>query len=377
MGFRDPLMDEAIRRAQEMDTPAMREAMKRAQEMDTPAMRAAIRRAQEMDTPAMRAAARRAQEMNTPAMREATRRAQEMNTPAVRELVERSQAIDSSAMREIINRRLGAFDGLAVSKLISSPAFQTLAETATRHSALNSFATVSAFGGIKDFVRQSEAAFRIVNPPWGQSTARLIQRHETADLFALRAISEVAQFISYNRSLEGFPASFAGAMLTTLSAIEEPTDEESLQRFVTGLEDLLDLVISKCKELTPNSINYWAMFNFALSIFFFLYPLYVAQQSENRVMDSVNQTRIEMLEKVESLKPSDDICDVYYVVERKVKLKTQPRSKSPNIEVLSTNQRLKLLKSKGKWIYVEYFDYVEGIPKTGWLLKKYAQRLED
>lgn len=34
----------------------------------------------------------------------------------------------------------------------------------------------------------------------------------------------------------------------------------------------------------------------------------------------------------------------------------------------------KLVKDKGKWIYLEHFDYIDGLPITGWL-KKYWKQL--
>jgi hypothetical protein len=194
------------------------------------------------------------------------------------------------------------------------------------------------------------------------------------NLTVARAIPEVNQFIINNRHFGYFPQSFAAEILSTLLKIEEPTDEQSLQNFIDGLEALKALVINKCKELATDPATYWGMVKFIFTIFAFLYPLYENQQFEKRVIDSVNQTGTEILKEVEKLKPAE-VKGVYYVVVREAKLKSHPRPKSATIQILPPNQLVKLVRAKGKWIYVEYFDHIEGVPKTGWVLKKYTKRL--
>jgi len=262
--------------------------------------------------------------------------------------------------------------------MMSSPEFQLIRKTQERHRHSDAFISSRSFNATRDFLIQNDVARRIINSPeWG--AALEVQRRQR-DLFSVtnlttaRAISEVTQFINNNISAGLFPQSFAAEILNTLSTIEEPTDEQSLQNFIAGLENLLTLIINKCRELAADPTTYWAMVKFAFTIFVFLYPLYDDHQTEKRVIESVNQTRAEILREVEKLKPVQ-VMEVYYVVEREARLRNHPRPKSSTIQILSPNQRLKLVKSKGKWIYVEYFDYIEGTPKTGWVLKKYTKRI--
>ena len=69
--------------------------------------------------------------------------------------------------------------------------------------------------------------------------------------------------------------------------------------------------------------------------------------------------------------------DVLYVVQRRVEIRLKPNNKSANVAVLYPNQAVKLVPEKDKekyrheWIYIEYFDFIEGIPKLGWVNKKY------
>jgi len=68
--------------------------------------------------------------------------------------------------------------------------------------------------------------------------------------------------------------------------------------------------------------------------------------------------------------------NAYYVVVRKVAIRIKPKCKSAALAVLSPNQKVRLVQDNHKWIYVEYYDYLESIPKYGWANKKYLKRLD-
>lgn len=83
----------------------------------------------------------------------------------------------------------------------------------------------------------------------------------------------------------------------------------------------------------------------------------------------------ERLKKIESSAQSDTI---EYAVVRQVNLRTQSNTSKDSqiITLLQPNQKVELLKRSGKWIYVGYFDYIEDIPKTGWVTKKYLKMIK-
>jgi hypothetical protein len=64
-----------------------------------------------------------------------------------------------------------------------------------------------------------------------------------------------------------------------------------------------------------------------------------------------------------------------YVVARNLNLRSRPTTRASIITVLRPNQRVELVQRKREWVYVEYFDYVEDVPKTGWVAKKYLKRI--
>jgi hypothetical protein len=89
---------------------------------------------------------------------------------------------------------------------------------------------------------------------------------------------------------------------------------------------------------------------------------------------------LEFVEKIASntqqLIPTED-PSTYYVIERPVDVRSKPTAKSASLGKLYPNQKVRLVQRKHEWIYVEYFDYIEGVPKYAWLLKKYSKMLND
>ena len=55
-----------------------------------------------------------------------------------------------------------------------------------------------------------------------------------------------------------------------------------------------------------------------------------------------------------------------YVVLRPVKMRTSPSTKKQNVvAILYQNQTTRLVQRKGKWIKVEFFNYLKGVHEIG------------
>ena len=91
----------------------------------------------------------------------------------------------------------------------------------------------------------------------------------------------------------------------------------------------------------------------------------------SRLAEAVNR----IISRTEQLVPAVD-PNVYYVVERPVCVKVKFTTTSPTISKLYPNQKVRLIQRKHEWIYVEYFDYLDAVPRNGWVLKKYLKILE-
>lgn len=65
----------------------------------------------------------------------------------------------------------------------------------------------------------------------------------------------------------------------------------------------------------------------------------------------------------------------FVVKERTAQLRTEPRAGSRVVAIAMPNQILTLMEERGKWIRVEFYDYLAQDVKEGWVLRKYCQRI--
>jgi hypothetical protein len=117
------------------------------------------------------------------------------------------------------------------------------------------------------------------------------------------------------------------------------------------------------------------MLNYALTISLFLYSVYASHKSEQRIIDAIDHGHAEISKEINGLRPvgSDDVT---WVVLKNAAVRARPDIKEKSSELLSPAQQIRLIREKGDWLYVEYFDYIEGVPKMGWIPKDCAARIK-
>jgi len=156
---------------------------------------------------------------------------------------------------------------------------------------------------------------------------------------------------------------------------------ESSEATEEAIEELQRIVEKKVAELPHGRVSMDALLSIAVAVILFLANIAYLEMKENQQpkTDPLTPQQIERLiqsiEKSQTLAPPDDKAD-YYVVQRAVCIRVKPQNRSAKVAVLYPNQKVRLEKSAHRWIYVEYFDYIEGIPKMGWVNKKYLQRVD-
>ncbi len=65
-----------------------------------------------------------------------------------------------------------------------------------------------------------------------------------------------------------------------------------------------------------------------------------------------------------------------YGVVRQVIVREEPFSGAARITVLQPGSQIEEINRQGKWLYVEYFDYIEGGLKFGWIYKRHLVLIE-
>lgn len=181
------------------------------------------------------------------------------------------------------------------------------------------------------------------------------------------------------QGLKVFQESFAGIMAGTLKQAFEALDERDERAF----EQLEQLIDEKISTLPRNQVTAESLWQFLLMLFITLglglYQIKQDNDSGKTQTEQHNQAMIVMeriANNIQRLFQEQDL-NVYYVAERKVNLKIKPKNNSLTITTLFPNQKTRLVQINHQWIYIEYFDYLEGVPKYGWASKKYLKRINN
>lgn len=194
---------------------------------------------------------------------------------------------------------------------------------------------------------------------------------------AALAAFQTEQTKGFEALRESFAGIVAGALKQGFESLDE-RDEQAFDRFE-------QLINEKIATLPQNQVTADSLWKFLITLFLTLsmmgisaYQIQDAKQSSKT--QSEQQIQItHVLERIAistgRLIPERD-QNIYYVAERKVDLKLKPKNSSYTITAITKNQKTRLLQMNHQWIYIEYFDYLEGAPKYGWANKKYFKRVD-
>jgi hypothetical protein len=166
---------------------------------------------------------------------------------------------------------------------------------------------------------------------------------------------------------------FAGTLMNYVREYAQVSDE--------AIEELQEIVDEKVKSLPQGRISADGILNLIVTVVLFLAGIaYQEMRNGNKppspaLTDTQVERIVKAIEKTKTLIPENDDA-TYYVVERVVTVRVKLNNRSAPIATLYPNQKVRLEKRKHEWIYVEYFDYIEGIPKMGWVNKKYLKMLD-
>lgn len=223
-----------------------------------------------------------------------------------------------------------------------------------------------------------------------QEAARAIAEAHKVNLGMLGAIAGSGGLAALDFSglradlshLSALRTSFAGQLADLLR--EELASEEPGRAESSPVEDLIS---RKVAFLPQDKVVAEGLLNLYIAILSMIITLsglglnfkqYLDSGKASEKQEQLFARLLVLTEKVAEntgqLKPSQD-TNTYYVVHRKVELRLRSKSTSPAVAILFPNQRVKLVQKSHQWIYVEYFDEIEAVPKYGWAYKKYFKRL--
>jgi hypothetical protein len=222
------------------------------------------------------------------------------------------------------------------------------------------------------------------------SAAKAIAEANKVDLTRLGAVGgssglaalDFSAFGSDINHLSALRTSFAGRLADILREEIEPTEQSN-----ANLDRIEEIINKQVESLPQSRISAEGLIHLYLTILSVLIALAGLGITFRQFLDSgkISEdqqqlfTRLfdlthKVVESTERLNPLQD-TSIYYVVEREVALRIKPRTKSKITALLFPNQKVRLVQPSHQWIYVEYFDEIEAVPKYGWAYKKYLKRL--
>jgi hypothetical protein len=240
-----------------------------------------------------------------------------------------------------------------------------------------------------DAIRTATESFRFDTVQGAVSTLdrlNLLQLGSIAGSAGLAALSFDNPALESVFSSNSFAALVADSVRSALQA--HKFDASALE----GLEELIE---EKIAELPRDKVTAQGLYKTILEIVIVLlavaevggvaYQIHQGKQQATQQIASETKDDARWAQALEFLKqtaentaklvPENDPGN-YYVVEREVVLRVKPKPKAAKIVILFPNQRVLLVKDNHKWIYIEYFDYLEGIPRYGWAMKKYFRHTD-
>jgi hypothetical protein len=153
--------------------------------------------------------------------------------------------------------------------------------------------------------------------------------------------------------------------------IDKLNQKVNLDDAINGIEHT---IIEQCSKNRTNFVSYEALQNLIFLLLSIIFTYYINSITEQHIIDKISKFEKKVEQEIDKLNPykyENKETPIFYIVDRPVNVRTKPSTKSKIIDTLYPNNKVRLIKPKHKWIYIEYFDYIDGIPKLGWVYKKY------
>ncbi|EJB8451806.1 SH3 domain-containing protein [Vibrio parahaemolyticus] len=225
----------------------------------------------------------------------------------------------------------------------------------------------------------SSPAYKLMREFENLPHMRLIREMENNSVIAqMRAIEEAVPTNSILRELHSNPIySHAFSLAKNLNVFEfhssykQPLSEVLKQYDALNLEALIEECEARVVDAPQNSISLEFYLGMLLSLVLFIYSEYSSYLSEQKLVEQLQGLENQVQLLTEKLEESQ--TRTFFIVEESLKLRSEPSLESTVLEVLPEKLKLFGLGSRGKWIEVEYFDYLTNTMKSGWVHSDYLQ----
>jgi len=179
-------------------------------------------------------------------------------------------------------------------------------------------------------------------------------------------------------------ATFTGELLGRLQRAEAISSEDEGEAF---LNEFLAWLWEKFQQLPVKKIVLHVLFEVSSITVAQMVSNWDADQREQRLNESMSRVEQHLEEKISRsqegvLRKLEELGQTsnsrrHCVVKEKVRLREKPTTQARKIKTLSANVMVEEIERQGQWLLVEFFDYVDGKLKRGWVYKRYLQLVQD
>lgn len=178
-------------------------------------------------------------------------------------------------------------------------------------------------------------------------------------------------------------ATFTGELFERLQQAEAATSASGREQF---LNEFLAWVLGKFQQLPVKKVVLHVLFEIVFLTVNQMVSNWDANEREQRWKEALSQLerRLEektaesqekVLRKLEELRQAP-AARKHYVVTERVRLREKPSTKARKIKSLSPNEMVEQIEQQGQWLHIEFFDYIDGKLKRGWVYKRHLQPVE-
>ncbi len=264
---------------------------------------------------------------------------------------------------------------------------------------------------VSELLTKQEELTRLVNTATFNIIREIQERYNSIRPFTeLSNLSMMADLTI--RSMEAvhnnqfFSQTFAESIIDSLRSIQ---GYHGYEEFGIHLDKIERLFEERIQDNSHGSISLFGILEIFLAVVMSIAEIIISNQGENRILERLSDNRgsieyhidsrikemddkllqldsniirkfeefgKDVMDKCDALKPKSE-DKIFYVTTRTVNIRNEPSKKSRAIGQIHRNNKAALIKSQGKWLYIEYFDYINGIPKMGWVYGEYLKRLPE
>lgn len=256
-------------------------------------------------------------------------------------------------------------------RMLKSPVLDLANQAAKQSQQIERLVKSASFNAFREINKQNEAIREAVLATSSIAAHAVNKFQDHINYINLQSINSIASSIS---KLNAFPSLYKEIENSFSIKLFRQLEKDNIS-FDNAVDAVQEAFKEKADAVPESLITFEGMIQLLFAFIFFIYAMNSSVESEKRIQSEIRKLEYIVLEQIDKLKPKKEEA-VYYVIQRPVNLRSKPNTKFPIITILYPNQRVELIQRKGKWIYIKYFDYIDGIPRLGWVYKKYAKMLK-